>query len=159
MNTISGFLSGNDVVLGLAATDAKRACEEIAILAAHRHKLDDALVFRALWRREQIGSTGIGHGLAIPHARLPGISSPIVLFARPKVPIPFGALDHQPVSAFFMILIPEHANEEHLRILAAVSEMFSDRAFRNRLETATEPAAIQTLFRQWTTKDATKVAK
>jgi PTS system nitrogen regulatory IIA component len=159
MNTISGFLSGNDVVLGLAATDAKRACEEIAILAAHRHKLDDALVFRALWRREQIGSTGIGHGLAIPHARLPGITSPIVLFARPKVPIPFGALDHQPVSAFFMILIPEHANEEHLRILAAVSEMFSDRAFRNRLEIATEPAAIQTLFGQWTTKDATKVAK
>jgi PTS system nitrogen regulatory IIA component len=159
MNIIGNFLSSKDVVLGLAATDAERACEEIAILAAGRHKLDDALVFRALWRREQIGSTGIGHGVAIPHARIPGITSPIVLFARPKLPIPFGALDQRPVSAFFMILVPEHANEEHLRILATVSEMFSDRAFRNRLENATEPAAIQCLFGEWTTKDASKRLK
>jgi PTS system nitrogen regulatory IIA component len=146
-------------VLGLTATDAQRTCKEIALLAARRHQLDDELIFRALWRREQIGSTGIGHGIAIPHARIPGITTPILLFARTKLPVPFGALDHQPVSSFFMILVPEHANEEHLRILAAVSEMFFDRAFRNLLETATEPTAIQRLFGQWTTKDVSKVVK
>ena len=153
MNIISGLLSSEDVVLGLTATDAKRMCEEIALLIAGRHQLNDKLVFRALWRREQSGSTAVGHGIAIPHARIPGITAPLVLFVRSQLPIPFRAADHQPVSAFFVILVPEHANEEHLRILATVSEMFSDTAFRGQLEAATEPAAIQRLFGQWATEN------
>ena len=136
-------------MLGLTATDAERVCEEIALLAARRPRVDHKLVFRALWRREQSGSTALGHGIAIPHARIPDITEPVVLFVRTKVPIPFDAPDKQPVSAFFVILVPEHANEEHLRILATVSEMFSDRAFRDRLEAATEPLAIQRLFGQY----------
>jgi PTS system nitrogen regulatory IIA component len=149
MNIIGNLLSPENVVLGITATDAKGACEEIASLAARRHHLDEELVFRALWRREQIGSTGIGHGIAIPHARIPGITKPVVFFARASVPIPFGALDHQPVSVFFMILVPEDANAEHLRILATISEMFSERAFRIKLDTAGDPFAIQRIFGQW----------
>jgi len=149
MNIVDGFLSEEDVVLGITATDAKGACAKIASLAASRHQLDEELVFRALWRREQIGSTGIGHAVAIPHARIPGIANPVVFFARASTPIPFGALNRQPVSMFFMILVPEHANEEHLQILATVSEMFSERAFRNRLEAASDSNAIQRLFGQW----------
>jgi PTS system nitrogen regulatory IIA component len=149
MNIIGGVLSNEDVVLGLTATHAMRACEEIAMHAARRHQVDEKLVFRALWRREKSGSTALGHGIAIPHARLPGITDPLILFARTKVPIPFGAPDHQPVSAFFVILVPEHASEEHLRILATVSEMFSDERFRDRLEAATDPVAIRRLFDQW----------
>ena len=76
MNITTGLLSTEDVVVGITATDAKSACQEIASLAAGRHHLDEELVFRALWRREQIGSTGIGHGIAIPHARIPGIANP-----------------------------------------------------------------------------------
>jgi PTS system nitrogen regulatory IIA component len=150
MNIIGNLLSPDDVVLGITATDAKRACQDIASLAALRHHLDDELIFRALWRREQIGSTGIGHGIAIPHARIPGITSPIVLFVRASVPIQFGALDHQPISVFFMILVPEAANAEHLQILATVSEMFSERMFRNKLDNARDRLAIQRLFEQWT---------
>ena len=150
MNILSSLLSSEDIVLGLTATDAKRACEEIALLAARRPQVNDKLVFRALWRREQSGSTALGHGIAIPHARIPGITDPVVLFVRTKLAIPFGAPDDQPVSAFFVILVPEHANEEHLRILATVAEMFSDKVFRDRLEAATEPLAIQRLFGQWT---------
>jgi nitrogen PTS system EIIA component len=152
VNIIGGVLSSEGVVLGLKATNAKQVCEEIAALVARRNQVDEELVFRALWRREQCGSTAVGHGIAIPHARIPGIAAPVVLFARTKEPIAFGAPDHQPVSAFFVILVPEHANEEHLRILAAVSEMFSDAAFRGQLEAATEPAAIQRLFGQWATE-------
>ena len=149
MNIIGGVLSKDDVVLGLAATDPKGACEEIAALAARRRAIDEKLVFRALWRREQSGSTAVGHGIAIPHARLPGITEPVVLFARTKAPIPFDAPDRRPVSNFFVILVPEQANEEHLRILATVSEMFSDTGFRDRLEAATEAASIHRLFSQW----------
>ena len=157
MNIVGGFLTTEDVVLGITATGAKDACEKIASFAARRHQLDEELVFRALWRREQIGSTAIGHGIAIPHARIPGIAKPVVLFARASMPIPFGALDRQPVSVFFMILVPEHANEEHLRILATVSEMFSQREFRNRLEAATDPNAIQRLFGQRANRPARSI--
>ena len=149
VNIIGQALSSGGIVLGLKATDAKHLCAEIAALVARRHPVDEELVFRALWRREQCGSTAIGHGIAVPHARIPGIVAPVLLFARTKEPIPFGALDHQRVSAFFAILVPEHANEEHLRILATVSEMFSEKAFRKELDAATEPGAIQRLFGNW----------
>ena len=159
MNIISSLLSSEDIVLGLPASDAERVCEEIARLAARRPQVDDKLAFRALWRREQSGSTALGHGIAIPHARLPGITDPVLLFVRTKLPIPFGAPDDQPVSAFFVILVPEHANEEHLRILATVSEMFSDEGFRDRLEATTEPLAIQRLFGQWARENDSSVMK
>jgi len=146
MNIISRYLSNDDVVVGLDVPDKRRAFEEAALLFERRHNVSRAPVFRALWRREQVGSTGLGHGLAVPHARITGSSEPIVLFMRTKVPIKFGAPDHQPVSMLFVILVPEHANEEHLKILATVSELFSDPAFRDRLKATSEPAAIRSLF-------------
>lgn len=156
MNTIGGLLSSDNVVLGLSAADARQVCEAIALLASRRGEVDEKLVFRALWRREQIGSTAVGHGIAIPHARIPGITEPLLLYARTKAPVPFGATDHQPVSAFFTILVPEEANEQHLQILAIVSEMFSDKGFRDRLEAASDPAAIERLFGEWTGEGVTK---
>jgi PTS system nitrogen regulatory IIA component len=149
VSIVSRLLSSEDVVLGLTATDKKGALEEIAALVARRHQIDHTLIFRALWRREQSGSTALGHGFAIPHARIPGVREPIVVFARPKLPIEFDAPDHQPVSVLFVILVPEHANAEHLQVLATVSEMFSSKRFRKRLDAATEPAPIQRLFAEW----------
>lgn len=146
MNIISHFLSGDDVVVGIDVPDKQRALEEAASMVEHRHNIHRAPIFRALWRREQIGSTGLGHGVAIPHARIAGISEPIVLLMRTKLPIAFGAPDHKPVSVLFVILVPEHANDEHLQILATVSEMFSHRDFRDRLKAARDAAAIHRLF-------------
>jgi len=153
MNIISRYLSNDDVVVELDVPDKRRALEEAALLFERRHNVSRAPVFRALWRREQVGSTGLGHGIAVPHARITGSSEPIVLFLRTKLPIKFDAPDHQPVSVFFVILIPEHANDEHLKILATVSEMFSDKTFRDRLEATSEPAAIRRLFSEWASND------
>lgn len=149
MNIIGRSLLSDDVVLGLDLPDRQRALEAAALIVERHHNIDHALVFRALWRREQIGSTALGYGIAIPHARIAGISEPIVLLVRANHPIKFGPPDHQPVLVLFVILVPEQANEEHLQILGSVSEMFSDEAFRARLGAATEPAAIQRLFREW----------
>jgi PTS system nitrogen regulatory IIA component len=74
------------------------------------------------------------------------ISEPIVLLMRAKLRIEFGAPNHKTESVLFMILVPEHANKEHLQIWATVAEMFSDKTFRERLGAATEPAAIQRLI-------------
>lgn len=146
MNIISSFLCIEDVVVELNVPDKQRALEEAASMVERRKSMHRALIFRALWRREQIGSTGLGHGVAIPHARIAGISEPIVLLMRTKFPIAFGAPDHKPVSVLCVILVPEHANDEHLQILATVSEMFSHKDFRDRLKAARDPAAIQRLF-------------
>jgi PTS system nitrogen regulatory IIA component len=150
MNIIRQFLSSDDVVVGLDVPNKLRALEEAAVILERHHNLNHATVCRALWRREQVGSTGLGHGIAVPHARITGISEPIVLFVRTKRAIEFHAPDRKPVSVLFVILVPEHANDEHLKILATVSEMFSDKTFRDRLEATIEPAAIQRLFSEWT---------
>lgn len=154
MNIISRYLSNDDIVVELDVPDKRRALEEAALLFERLHNVGRGPVFRALWRREEVGSTGLGHGIAVPHARIAGKSEPLVLFLRTKVPIKFGAPDRQPVSVLFVILVPEHANDEHLKILATVSEMFADETFRDRLEAATEPVAIQRLFSEWTSGDA-----
>lgn len=150
MNVISHFLSRDDVVLDVNVADKVRALEEVALLVESRHRVNHAPVFRALWRREQSGSTGLGYGIAIPHARITGISEPIILLMRTKLPIKFGSPDHKGVSVFVVILVPEHALEEHLQILATVSHMFSDPDFRGRVVAAADAAAIQTLFDEWT---------
>ena len=146
MTTVDRLLSSDHIVVGLDVHDKRNALEEAARMAARRHNIDHAPILRALWRREQIGSTGLGYGIAVPHARIAGLDEPIVLLLRTKRPIVFGAPDHQPVSILFVILVPEHANDEHLQILAGVSSMFSNEAFRLRLRAAYEADAIQRLF-------------
>jgi PTS system nitrogen regulatory IIA component len=153
MNIMSRLLSSGDVIVGLDVPNKLRALEQAAVILERRHKVSHAPVLRALWRREQVGSTALGHGIAVPHARITGISEPIVLFVRMKSAIEFQAPDHKPVSLLFVILVPEHASDEHLKILATVSEMFSNKSFRDRLEATTEPAAIQSLFSEWTSDD------
>jgi PTS system nitrogen regulatory IIA component len=154
MNIIGHLLSSDDVAVDLDVPNKLRALEAAAVMLGRLHNVSHEAVLRALWRREQVGSTGLGHGVAIPHARIPGIGEPIVLFVRTKFGIDFHAPDRKPVSLLFVILVPEHANDEHLKILATVSEMFSDQTFRRRLDAAMETGAIQKLFSEWTSADA-----
>lgn len=154
VNVISRLLSVDDVVTGLDVPNRLRLLEEAAAMVERRHNVGRAPVLRALLRREQSGSTSLGHGIAVPHARIAGIREPIVLFLRTKSAIEFHASDRKPVSFLFVILVPEDANDEHLEILATVSAMFSDKSFRDRLGAAAEPATIQRLFSEWTGGDS-----
>ena len=148
-NKVSRFLAREDVILELDATDKGQALERIARFLEQRYGIKHEPVYRALLRREQIGATGIGHGIAIPHARIAGITQPMLLVARTRQPIKFGAPDHQPVSTLFVIVVPEQATEDHLQLLATVSEMFFNEAFRHRFDGATEPEAVWRLFDEW----------
>jgi PTS system nitrogen regulatory IIA component len=149
INLIGRYCSAEDFELEAPAADKLQALAEIALLAERRHQIDHAAVERALWRREQTGSTAIGHGFAIPHARIAGISNPILLFMRTRSPIKFAAADHKPIANLFVILVPNYATEEHLRILAAVSSMFSSELFRARLAAVTTSVQAYTLFSEW----------
>ena len=107
-------------------------------------------IFRALHRREQAGSTAVGNGLAIPHARIPGIDRPLTLYLRTKAPLPCGAPDAKPVSEFFIMVVPaEGLPETHLDLLREVAERFSQPAFRAMLAAASSPAAAAAVFARW----------
>jgi len=114
---------------------------------AQTQPLDAAVIFRALWRREAAASTGVGDGLAIPHARIAGIVAPLTVYVRTRTPLDFGAPDAKLVSEFLVILVPaDGADVDHLRLLARVAEVFSRPDFRACIAAAANPEAVGLAF-------------
>jgi PTS system nitrogen regulatory IIA component len=99
-------------------------------------------VLAALLKRERLGSTGVGEGVAIPHARIPGLRAPVACIARTSAGVPFEAIDAQPVHFIFALLVPEGAAAAHVRALACISRILMDAGFRQRLCTHATRTAI-----------------
>ena len=136
-----------NALLDVAASDRKAALRTAAAMVAAAHALDVTLVFDALWRREQAGSTALGHGFAVPHARISGIASPLTVYLRTRRPIDFDAADGRPVSHLLVILVPiDGDHEDHLRMLAHVAGLVADRTSRERLCDATDPHEAAAAF-------------
>ena len=112
-------------VLG-AVSSKKRLLHEIGDIAAGVYDLDAGLVVEALIAREALGPTGVGHGVALPHARLGGITDVVGLFVLLEKPVDFSAVDRQPVDIAFALFAPEEAGVEHLKALALVSRTLRD---------------------------------
>ncbi len=111
-------------------------------------------VFDALVEREAQGSTGVGRGVAVPHARLPGLDRMRAVFVRLDAPVAFGAVDDQPVDLLFALFAPEHAGSEHLRALARVSRLLRSEEMRQQLRLARNADAIHALLNQDTEASA-----
>ena len=151
MDTAPHCLCPQQIALNLDAHGKTELLAAIAKALKAACRIEAEPILRALQRREQAASTAVGNRLAIPHARIPGIEAPVTMFARTLSPIRFGSPDGQPVSEFFVILVPaEGANEAHLELLRAVAELFSDAAFRATLAAATSASAIADAFARWT---------
>jgi len=145
---IANWLQPQAILLEVDIRDRAHALEVAAAAIGRAQGLDPAPIFRALWRREQVGSTALGEGFAIPHARISGIARPITLFMRTKPAIAFDAPDGQPVAHLLVIMVPaDGANEDHLLLLALVTRMFSDHDFRTQLESAPDATAAAAAFR------------
>ena len=114
------------------------------------HATPQAWVAASLAHREKIGSTGLGEGVAIPHARVKDLERIQVAYAHLKIPISFDAPDGKPVSDVLVLLVPKQATEEHLSILAEATQMFSDRQFRDRLHLCKHALEVKQLFQSWT---------
>ena len=145
-NAIAAIMTPADVLLGLEAATKERAFEHIARFIALRHGLCAASVHASLVEREKIGSTALGFGIAIPHARIKGLSRPIAAFVRTKFPLWFGAPDDKPVSDMLVLLVPQEVTDEHLQLLATAAQMFSDRGFRESLRVGADAAAVHSAF-------------
>lgn len=144
---LTEILSADRVVSGTAVTSKKKAVEELSnLLAAGAANLGSHEVFSSLTGREKLGSTGLGHGVAIPHGRVAGIERSVGAFMRLKHPVDYDAHDGNPVDLIFGLLVPQQATEAHLKHLAAVAEMFSDDAFCAKLRAAGDNATLFSLL-------------
>jgi len=126
---------------GLNATSKKHLMQELAQRAAEIYGLDARRVFDALLERERLGPTGMGRGVAIPHARLEGLDRLVGVFARLQRPIDYDAADGEPVDLVFCLLAPEAAGADHLRALARISRALRDASVCAKLRAADGEAA------------------
>jgi nitrogen PTS system EIIA component len=128
-------LPATHVLLDLDVSSKKRLFEQIGLLFENENGIARAVVFDALFAREKLGSTGLGHGVAIPHGRIKGLRDTLAIFIRSKDGVPFESPDGENVRLVFAMLVPEHATEQHLHLLSELAEAFSDTDFRQSLLT------------------------
>mgnify|MGYP001553542183 CR=1 FL=1 len=143
---IADLLSPEGVVPRLKATSKKQALQELAARCAKLAGLHERTVFDTLLERERLGTTGVGHGIAIPHGKLPGLPRLYGLFARLDQPVDFDAIDEVPVDLIFVLLAPESAGADHLKALARISRLLRDRSVCEKLRGTDNPDALYALL-------------
>jgi PTS system nitrogen regulatory IIA component len=141
------WLHPQEIVLDVDVANRAGALAIAAACIGRTHGIDAATISRALARREEVGSTALGQGVAIPHARIGGLLRPLTLFMRTRYPIEFDAPDGKPVTNLLVIMVPaDGATDEHLQLLALVASTFSDREFRAALSAATTAIEVDRAF-------------
>ncbi|MBO1002741.1 PTS fructose transporter subunit IIABC [Pseudogracilibacillus auburnensis] len=154
---ITELLAEDTIILDLEASTKSKAIDELVEKLFAAGKLVEKELFtQAIWEREKQGSTGIGEGVAIPHAKTNAVKVPSIVFGRSKRGIDFEALDQQPSHLFFMIAASEEANNEHLDTLARLSQLLMEIPFREQLMKATSSKEILSLIDE---KETTRVEK
>jgi len=143
---IGEMLAQDGIVLRGGASSKRQALHAVAEAAAAALGLDEARLFDALLEREALGSTGLGAGVAVPHARVEGLERVAAVFVRLDTPVAYGAVDDRPVDLLFALFAPSRGGAEHLRALAAVSRAMRLAELREQLRQARTPDAIRALF-------------
>ncbi|QIL42865.1 PTS transporter subunit EIIA [Acidovorax sp. HDW3] len=149
MNRLASILPTAQVLVRVEATSKKRAFEEAGLLFESLHGLSRALITDSLFARERLGSTGLGHGVAIPHGRIKGLKSPMAALFQLEQPIGFDSPDEQPVSLLIFLLVPEAATQKHLEILSEIAELLSDGPLRERIKACQDASELHGLIADW----------
>lgn len=149
MNALARLLSAEDIRLDWDVSNKLSLLDHVARLFEQRHGLSGVMVYRSLLEREEWGSTALGHGVAIPHARIPDLREPVGALIRTRYAIPFGAPDEKPVFMLVVLLVPDHANKRHLELLASAAAIFSDRGFREQFSLADDVVGVLRLLSEW----------
>ena len=149
MNRLSAILPPSQVLVAIDATSKKRAFEEAGLLFENLHGLSRAIVTDSLFARERLGSTGLGHGVAIPHGRIKGLKAPMAAVFRLLQPIGFDAPDEQAVNLLIFLLVPEAATQKHLEILSEIAELLSDATLREKIKASEQADQLHGLISNW----------
>jgi len=140
------LIEPSSITAKLDAATKKDVLQMMANIASASLAKDAHIVFDVLWERERLGTTGVGHGIAIPHGRLPGLDRVQGFFARLAEPIAFEAIDDRPVDLVFLLLAPEDAGGDHLHALASVSRLLRDAKLCEAIRRAKDETAIYRLL-------------
>lgn len=143
---LSDILPLSGVKLRSSITSKKRLFQDLGDIAAGCYDLSADEVVDALVERENLGPTGVGHGVALPHARMDGVKGVRGLFIRLEKPLDFDAVDRQPVDLIFALFAPPDAGVDHLKALALVSRTLRDQAICTKLRANTEAATLHTIL-------------
>ena len=143
---LSSILKPEAVKVFAAASSKKRLFQEIGDVAAASYGLNSSETVEALLERETLGPTGVGHGVALPHARITKLDDVVGIFVMLEKPLDFGAVDRQPVDIAFALFAPEESGVEHLKALALVSRTLRDAALCAKLRANRESAALYALL-------------
>ena len=131
---LSDIIEIDNIVPELRAKDKKGVLGELAeVISTHDPSIDKGLIVKVLVEREQLGSTGIGDGVAIPHGKLNCVRHPIISFGRSKEGLDFDSMDGQPAYLFFLLLAPENSSSVHLQVLTKIARILKNSAFRKEL--------------------------
>ena len=149
MNRLASILPASQVLVGVEATSKKRAFEEAGLLFENLHGLSRALITDSLFARERLGSTGLGHGVAIPHGRIKGLKQPLAAVFQLAQPIGFDAPDELPVGLLIFLLVPEASTQKHLEILSEIAELLSDGVLRERMKGSADAAELHRMIAAW----------
>jgi len=144
--SIQDILPATGIKVIAAASSKKRLFHDLGDMAMSCFGLDQARVIDALLEREGLGPTGVGHGVALPHSRMPNLNKVCGLFIRLKKPLDFDSVDRQPVDLTFALFAPEDAGVEHLKALALISRTLRDESIRAKLRANEDPATIYTIL-------------
>ncbi|ADK82851.1 PTS sugar transporter subunit IIA [Sediminispirochaeta smaragdinae] len=148
MKTIATMLEEGVIDLSLKASRKKQAIKELAALLAGTGKVSDCeKIAKAVLAREKVASTGIGHGIAIPHKLSPSVQETVMVFGRSKEGIAFDAIDRKPAHLLFFIVGPENSSADHLKLLSRLSRLLTQESFRDQLMEARSPEEVVALFR------------
>jgi PTS system nitrogen regulatory IIA component len=151
---LADFLDCDAIKPALPGGNKRSLLKQLADLAAQRLKLKAPILLAAINEREQLGSTGFGHGVAIPHAKIEGLDRIYGYFARLGDPVDYKAIDGRPVDLLFLLLSPPDAGAEHLKALAAISRVTRDAAILERLRGARSRDALAALLMGVDERDA-----
>jgi PTS system nitrogen regulatory IIA component len=151
---LSDIIGVEGIRAPLKAASKKRLLQDLADLAESVYGLPSENVFKALLSREMLGPTGVGRGVAIPHARFSGVEKVIGLFIRVENPVDFDSIDRQPVDLVFALFAPEGAGAEHLKALARVSRTLRSEAVCTKLRSTFDPSAIYAILTEGKAEEA-----
>ena len=143
---IADLIAPEGAIHGLGARDKRQALEELARRAGGAVGLDSTSILGLLLAREELGSTGVGKGIAIPHARITGLARPFGLLARLIRPIDFAAIDERPVDLVCLLLTPATAAAAHLPALACLSRRLREPGVAERLRSARDQTGLYATF-------------
>jgi len=143
---IADLIKPENVVANLRASSKKQALQDLARRAATITGQPERAVFSVLMKRERLGTTGVGNGIAIPHGKLPNLDKLHGLFARLEHPIDFESIDDRPVDLIFLLLAPESSGADHLKALARVSRLLRDKNACEKLRGTDDPEALYALL-------------